>query len=271
MRDFRSVRRRFDVLFSDERLAIVDDYAHHPTAVRATIAAARGYHEGELVVAFQPHRYTRTAFLARDFAEALLGADRVYLHPVYAASEPAIPGVSERSIGEVLRTIGGAVNYVASVEAIRRRLFEDARPRALLLMLGAGDITDVAARLRAGRAVVRGTAAARMSVTTARACTTLLRPGDRDALHGIFGARARFDEPLAAYTSWKIGGPADALVTAQTEDELAQFMRFCLRRRMPWWVLGNGSNVLIGDGGIRGVVLRLAGEFSLPRLTYAGR
>ena len=90
----------FRRLVSNERATIVDDYAHHPTAVRATIAAARQYHRGELVVAFQPHRYTRTAFLARDFAAALCGADRVYLAPVYAASEPAIPGVSERSIGE---------------------------------------------------------------------------------------------------------------------------------------------------------------------------
>ena len=65
LRDFRGVRRRFDVLVESEGLTVVDDYAHHPTAVRATIAAARAFRPGPLIVAFQPHRYTRTAYLAR--------------------------------------------------------------------------------------------------------------------------------------------------------------------------------------------------------------
>jgi UDP-N-acetylmuramate dehydrogenase len=72
----------------------------------------------------------------------------------------------------------------------------------------------------------------------------------------------RFDEPLAAYTSWKIGGPADAFVTAATQAELADLMRLCLRRRLPWWIVGGGSNVLVGDGGMRGIVIRLAGDFA---------
>ncbi|MBV8343526.1 MAG: UDP-N-acetylmuramate dehydrogenase [Candidatus Eremiobacteraeota bacterium] len=101
-----------------------------------------------------------------------------------------------------------------------------------------------------------------MSATTRRATATLLRPDDRKALRRIFGERARFQEPLAPYTSWKIGGPADAFVTAHDESELAQLLRFVLQRRLPWWILGGGSNVLVGDGGVRGVVVRLAGEFA---------
>ncbi len=144
---FRGVRRRFDILARSERLVVVDDYAHHPTAVRATIAAARQYHPGPIFVAFQPHRYSRTAFLARDFADALRGADRVYLAPIYAASEPAIPGVSERSIGEPLAAAGGSVEYVVRVEELADRVFDEAPHGAMILMLGAGNITDVAARL----------------------------------------------------------------------------------------------------------------------------
>jgi UDP-N-acetylmuramate--alanine ligase len=147
LRRFRGVRRRFDVLVESERATIVDDYAHHPTAVAATIAAAREYHDGELVVAFQPHRYTRTAFLAREFAAALRGANCVYLAPVYAASEPAIPGVSERSIGDALTALGGTVRYVRSVDELEDRLLDEIPDGAMVLMLGAGDITDVAARL----------------------------------------------------------------------------------------------------------------------------
>lgn len=144
---FRGVRRRFDILVSSERMTIVDDYAHHPTAVRATIAAARGQHRGTIVVAFQPHRYTRTAFLAREFADALRDADRVYLAPVYAASEPAIPGVSERSIGDLLAALGAGVNYVTRVEDLEDRILAEAPPGAMVLMLGAGNITEVAARM----------------------------------------------------------------------------------------------------------------------------
>ena len=144
---FRGVRRRFDILARDERMIVVDDYAHHPTAVRATIAAARQYHRGPVLVAFQPHRYTRTAYLARDFAASLRDADRVYLTPVYAASEPAMPGVSERLIGEPLAAAGTSVEYVARVEDLEDRLLDEAPPGALVLMLGAGNITEIAAKL----------------------------------------------------------------------------------------------------------------------------
>ncbi len=144
---FRGVRRRFDILSRDSRMIVVDDYAHHPTAIRATIAAARDYHPGDIVVAFQPHRYSRTAYLARDFANALHGADRVFLLPVYAASEAQIPGVSERSIGEPLEALGTRVTYVRDGDELETRLLDEAPRGALVLMLGAGSITDMAARV----------------------------------------------------------------------------------------------------------------------------
>jgi UDP-N-acetylmuramate dehydrogenase len=105
-----------------------------------------------------------------------------------------------------------------------------------------------------------------VSITTAQALRSLLDAADRDWLSDIFGERVAFDEPLARYTSWKIGGPADAFVTVHDENELAELMRFCLRRRMAWWIIGAGSNVLVGDGGVRGVVLRLAGDFATARV-----
>ena len=108
-----------------------------------------------------------------------------------------------------------------------------------------------------------------MSVTTARAVRTLLDASDRRALEAIFGDRVGFDELLAPYTSWKIGGPADALAAVQNEAELAQLMRYCLRRRMAWWIIGSGSNVLVGDGGVRGVVVRLTGEFAAAHVRAA--
>jgi UDP-N-acetylmuramate dehydrogenase len=101
-----------------------------------------------------------------------------------------------------------------------------------------------------------------VSITAAQALRSLIGDADREALRAIFGDRVRFDEPLAPYTSWKIGGPADAFVTATSEAELAALMRLCLRRRLAWWIIGAGSNVLVGDGGVRGLVIRLAGDFA---------
>ena len=101
-----------------------------------------------------------------------------------------------------------------------------------------------------------------MSLTTAQARASLLGSGDRAAFSEIFGARAQFDTPVAEYTSWKVGGPADVLVMAESEAEVAAAMRLCFKRRLPWFVLGSGSNVLVGDGGIRGLVLRLGGAFA---------
>ena len=144
---FRGVRRRFEIVAKTPRMIVVDDYAHHPTAVRATIVAARQYHKGPIVVAFQPHRYTRTAYLASAFAGALSIADAVYLAPVYAASESAIEGVSERSIGEPLALGGTPVHYVKYVHDLRTVLPREAPDNALVLMLGAGNITKVAAEL----------------------------------------------------------------------------------------------------------------------------
>jgi UDP-N-acetylmuramate--alanine ligase len=141
------VRRRFEIVARTPRMTIVDDYAHHPTAVAATIAAARGGFAGPIVVAFQPHRYSRTSYLAADFARALHGADRVLLTGVYAASERPIDGVDARSIGEPLRALGTEVEYVDDVEALPESLLACAPEGALVLFLGAGSITSGAAAL----------------------------------------------------------------------------------------------------------------------------
>jgi len=143
---YPGIRRRFEIVARSPRMTAVDDYAHHPTAVAATIAAARAAFDGPLVVAFQPHRYTRTRYLASEFARALAGADYVVLTEVYAASESPIAGVDARLIGEPLRASGTDVRYV-DVAALPDYLLEHAPPGALVLLLGAGSITAAAARL----------------------------------------------------------------------------------------------------------------------------
>ena len=146
---FHGVRRRFEIVGRSSALTIVDDYAHHPTAIAQTIAAARNATRGAIIVAFQPHRYTRSAYLAADFAHALGGADRVYLTPIYAAAEAPIEGISERTIGEPLAAAGTLVHYVNDVDELVERLPREVPPGSLVLMLGAGSISAVAHRLGA--------------------------------------------------------------------------------------------------------------------------
>lgn len=143
---FHGVRRRFEIV-SRGTITVVDDYAHHPTAIAQTIAAARGYTAAPVVVAFQPHRYTRTRYLKDAFVSALANADRVILAPVYAASEAPIPGISERSIGEPLAAGGTPVSYVRDVEELLEVVPREAPAGSLVLMLGAGSISAVAHRL----------------------------------------------------------------------------------------------------------------------------
>jgi UDP-N-acetylmuramate--alanine ligase len=145
---FAGVRRRFEIVGRRGNVVVVDDYAHHPTAIAQTIAAARGYTDAPIVVAFQPHRYSRTRYLAADFARALDTADKVILAPIYAASEAPIPRVSERSIGELMNP-KTPVRYVADVAALLDVVPVVAGSRALVLMLGAGSISGVAHRLGA--------------------------------------------------------------------------------------------------------------------------
>ncbi len=146
---FRGVRRRFEIVGEHGGVTIVDDYAHHPTAIAQTIAAARGYTGKRIVVAFQPHRYSRTRYLAGDFATALANADAVLLAPIYAASEAPIEGVSERSIGEPLAAGGTPVTYVAHVNDLLEAIPSAIGGDAVVLMLGAGSISGVAHRLGA--------------------------------------------------------------------------------------------------------------------------
>jgi UDP-N-acetylmuramate--alanine ligase len=146
---FRGVRRRFEIVGERGGVTIVDDYAHHPTAIAQTIAAARGYTGKPIVVAFQPHRFSRTRYLAADFAKALSTADAVLLAPIYAASEEPIDGVSERSIGEPLAATGTPVTYVATVDALLEAVPRTIGEEAVVLMLGAGSISGVAHRLGA--------------------------------------------------------------------------------------------------------------------------
>jgi len=137
---FAGTGRRFEV---HERggLTVVDDYAHHPTEVASTIAAARERFPGRRVVAlFQPHLYSRTRHLAGELGEALATADDVTVVDVYPAREQPIPGVTGKLVVDALSDRGVLAGWTPTVEEGAARLARRARPGDVLLVLGAGDV-----------------------------------------------------------------------------------------------------------------------------------
>jgi len=142
---FSGVRRRFDRVGEVGDVLVVDDYAHHPTEVRATLAAARSVGRERVWVVFQPHRYSRTAFLAREFGAAFHDADRLVLMDVYSAGEPPIPGVSGKTVlNEVLLDDARAqVAYFPHRAAIGEYVADRARPGDIVITMGAGDVTTM--------------------------------------------------------------------------------------------------------------------------------
>jgi len=141
---FGGVARRYQARGERDGVRFVDDYAHLPTEVAAVIEAARG-EQRRLVVVFQPHRYTRVAALAEQFADAFVGADAVLVTDVFAAGEAPIPGVSGQLVTDaVVRAhVGADVRYVARRPELREELGRVLRPGDLCLTLGAGDLTSL--------------------------------------------------------------------------------------------------------------------------------
>lgn len=143
---FRGVARRFTVVAEPAGIALVDDYSHHPVEIRAALNAARNAYSNRVIVAFQPHRYTRTHALFHDFAQAFDQADLVFVTDIYAAGERPVPGVSAEALTEAIARQGHrSVEFIADREELTRRLASAAAPGDVVIALGAGDINRVLA------------------------------------------------------------------------------------------------------------------------------
>ena len=138
---FQGVKRRFQTKGRVNGVWIVDDYAHHPTEIRATLEAARSMNPKRIICIFQPHRYSRTKLLLNEFAQAFGEADHLVLTDIYAASEQPIEGID----GETLQTAveeytGNHTTYIADKQKIARYLTSIAEDGDLIITMGAGDI-----------------------------------------------------------------------------------------------------------------------------------
>jgi UDP-N-acetylmuramate--alanine ligase len=263
LRQFTGAKRRFDRKYDEGGILVVDDYAHHPTEVRATIAAARTLlakagdtAQGRLIVAFQPHRYTRTQALREEFGRAFGGADKLFLTEIYAASEQPIEGVTGQMLHrevEASRQVDAV--FEADPEMLVARLFAEARPGDIVLAMGAGDIYKVAETL-----------AKKLRMRGPNLSNPEKQPMNMQAdLEVLLSnkTKIRQNEPMARHTSMRVGGPAEFWIEPAGEHDLARLLHYCHVREIPVTVIGRGTNLLVLDGGIEGVVISLTNdEFS---------
>ncbi len=140
---FAGVARRFQRLGTAAGIDVVDDYAHHPTELRATLEAARASSSGRVVLVVQPHRYSRTAVLGAELGRAAAAADQLIVTDVYGAGEDPIPGVTGNVVAEAARAAGGTVRYVAHLGDVVDALLDEVERGDLVLVTGAGDVTNV--------------------------------------------------------------------------------------------------------------------------------
>jgi UDP-N-acetylmuramate--alanine ligase len=144
---FRGVDRRFQQRGQARGVTVVDDYGHHPTEIRATLAAARECGHQRIFVVFQPHRYTRTLDLLDEFSGAFRDADTVIVLPIYAASEEPIPGVTAEHLAS--RIQGPTVHYVPEFGEAVQLVVAQVREGDLILTLGAGSVSQLAPQILA--------------------------------------------------------------------------------------------------------------------------
>ena len=144
LKRFIGVRRRLEVKGNCRGITVVDDYGHHPTEIRETLAAARQVWNDRIIVIFQPHRYTRTKALFTEFLTAFPNADTLIVTDIYAASEEPIEGVNALSLCEGIRRCGHKdVTYISGSDDIINYLLKIAKPKDVIITQGAGNIWKI--------------------------------------------------------------------------------------------------------------------------------
>ncbi|HXX42857.1 MAG TPA: UDP-N-acetylmuramate--L-alanine ligase [Chthoniobacterales bacterium] len=234
---FEHARRRFEIKYNSPRFLLVDDYAHHPSEIKATLRTARSVGRNRVLTMFQPHRYSRTKALRKEFGQAFDQADRVVVTDIYGSNESPIPGITGQIIADEIAAHGHrGVSYQPRLEWIHRNVGNMIETGDLVLSLGAGNIHEQLSILAADLVIA-------------------------EKLKAIIGEEGdiRLYEPLSKHTTLRVGGPAQFWVEPRTEETFAELIRFCHSENLPLFVIGRGSNLLVRDGGIRGVVAHPSG------------
>ena len=249
--EYPGVRRRQAVLMEEGGLTAMEDYAHHPAEIRALLPSLRRRLSpgGRLIAVFQPHRHSRTARFKAEFAASLALADRVHLLDVYSAGEsPASGGTTADIYAELKR---GApllpVSYLpGAAEGCVPALLRDAKPGDLVVFVGAGDIDQ--------------TARAWVAAARARIAGSLVWDRFAESVRPLLssGSKLTREEPLAPKTTLRVGGAARLYAEPANEDDLRILLAAAKRDDVGVFALGRGSNLIVPDDGVDGMIISLA-------------
>ena len=145
LKKYKSVKRRFEIYDTINKITIVDDYAHHPTEVAATLEAAKSSSQGNVIAIFQPHLYSRTKDFCADFAKAFLNADKVILTEIYGARETNTTGITSEIILNAAKDFGHKyIKYIPDMNNIPEYISKIAEPKDIIITMGAGSIYKIA-------------------------------------------------------------------------------------------------------------------------------
>jgi UDP-N-acetylmuramate--L-alanine ligase/UDP-N-acetylenolpyruvoylglucosamine reductase len=245
--DYPGVRRRQGVLRATDRLTIIEDYAHHPAEIRALLTSLRQRKTGRLVVVFQPHRFSRTAQFKAEFAAALSLADELFLLDVYPAGETPVTGGTTADLYAEIKQSGVSVTYLPGRDGIFLGVLRAALQAGdWLVFVGAGDIDQLAHEL-----------AARLEEDSARAeCWARFVTEMKPRLSAE--TRLMCEEPLAPRTTMRTGGGARCYCEPANIVDLRALLQEAGTRQLRVCFLGRGSNIIVPDEGVDGLVVCLA-------------
>ena len=249
--EYPGVRRRQAVLFSRDGITAIEDYAHHPAEIRALLAGMRRrVGAGRLVAVFQPHRFSRTAQFKGEFAAALASADGVHLLDVYPAGEAPVAGGTTADIYAELKKNAPAlsVSYFPGGAGFCRALSDATRAGDIVVFIGAGDI-DRKAR--------EWIALLEADLREARRWDERFAGFKRRLGPGV---RLKREESLAGKTTLRVGGAARIYAEPATVADIQALLAEARAGDIPVFVLGRGSNLIVPDEGVDGLVISLAHE-----------
>jgi len=252
---FSGVSRRFEHKGRINNVDVVDDYAHHPEEISAVLAASRESFPGRRIVAVhQPHTYSRTKILLDGFGAALNEADEVVLLDIYPSGETETLGITSRDILSRLTRPAQSASGPADAAERTAALVKDGD---VVLTLGAGDITLAGALLlellaRRSTEEVYTKDVAAFPKTSPRPVRPVVSEFEIPGHPGLMAGR---DVGMSLYTTMRLGGVAQFLVKATTADEIVAAQQWALGEGLPVAVIGGGSNLLVGDNGIPGLLI----------------
>ena len=223
---FKGVKRRFEVISRKRGIVIIDDYAHHPTKISKTLAAAKTrYPQNKIYCVFEPHTYSRTKALLSDYGRAFRGADQVVvakLMPAREADQKA--SVSSKEVVRAIKKYNKNVKLISTSSEILVYLISRIKKGDVVIIMSVSGLNNLARELALWQ--------------------------DLDS------SSVRLNEQLAKYSSFKIGGPADLFLVCKSNQGFKRAVKAAKKLEVPYFILGGGSNLLVSDKGFRGLVIK---------------